>query len=116
MPIDIRQPEQQLSSELKPIDTTSSPDIGNTNVVGSQCHGTIKESVTSEIQNAELSTDGSDNGVSILFKAQEVLQAKADNCDISFVKEIFLDGVKAIRKSLGSFPPTPELVEKLGWD
>lgn len=34
MPIDILQPEQQLSSEQKSIDTTSSPDIGNTNVSG----------------------------------------------------------------------------------
>jgi hypothetical protein len=74
------------------------------------------ENVYPEIQSAELSNEGSDNGVSILFKAQEILQAKADSCDLFFVKEIFLNGVKAIRKSLGSFPPTPELVEKLGWD
>lgn len=41
MPTEIHQPEQQPNSELKPIDTTSSPDIGNTPVVGSQCHGTL---------------------------------------------------------------------------
>jgi hypothetical protein len=43
MPKDILQPEPQHNSELKPIDTTSSPAIGNTNVVGSQSHGSLEE-------------------------------------------------------------------------
>lgn len=80
---------------------------------------TVRIEMSNELKensSAGLSQDESANEVSILFKAQEVLQAQADGCDLSFVKEIFLDGVKAIRKSLGSYPPTPELVEKLGWD
>ena len=36
MPKEIRQPEQKLNSEPQPIDTTSCPNIGNTNVVCSQ--------------------------------------------------------------------------------
>lgn len=52
----------------------------------------------------------------ILFKAQEILQKKADSSDLPFIKEVFADGVRGIRKALGGFPPTPELVEKLGWD
>ncbi len=33
MPKEIRQPEQKLNSEPQPIDTTSCPNIGNTNVM-----------------------------------------------------------------------------------
>ena len=36
MPKEIRQLEQKLNSEPQPIDTTSCPNIGNTNVVCSQ--------------------------------------------------------------------------------
>jgi hypothetical protein len=56
--------EQKPNSEPK-VETldSSSHNSTNTPVVGSQCLGTEKESVTSEIQSAELSNDGSDNGV-----------------------------------------------------
>ena len=53
MPIEPRQPEQKLNSELKDQDLSVSPDIGNTHVVGSQI-GTSIESVTKEISSTFL--------------------------------------------------------------
>ena len=78
MPIEPLQPEQKLSIEQKVQDLSVSPDIGNTNVVGSQCHGTLIESLSemSRFANAEESVKNKSLQILSILKDVDVLQAK----------------------------------------